>query len=94
MSTETKISQNSAPISRRTVIIVRIIFFVLFVVWVAGGIYFYSEIQKTEAQIVQVRQEAQRKEELLRREAAYRRAALEQQTVQSGVQNAVDTFRQ
>lgn len=81
-------------ISRRGVIIARIVFCVLFVIWVAGAVYLYSKVQEAEQKIQETRREAERREELLRREAAYRRAALEQQAVQSGVQNAVDTFKQ
>ncbi len=88
-------TNNNAPIrvSRKLVILSRLVVALVFAVWVAGIFYFHSRMQATEQEILQLRQRKQQEEERLRREASYRRAVMERQAVQSGVQNAVDAFK-
>ncbi len=81
-------------ISRRGVIIARIVIGLLIIVWLLGAFYLYSEVREADKKIVQIQQKAQQDKERLRREATYRRVAMEQQAVQSGVQNAVDALKQ
>ncbi len=82
----------TSTLSRRKVIMIRIVLLILFVVWVAGAIYLYLDVRESSKKLREIKKEAQRKEEMLRREAAYQQAIMEKQSDVSGVQNAVDAF--
>lgn len=82
-----------APWNKRN-FIYRVFAILLIIAWLAWGITIFMEAGRINDLIKQKEEEQLRKEELLRREAAYRHATLEQQAVKSGVRNAVDTFRQ
>lgn len=81
-------------VSRKMIFIARAVVLIVLLVWVIGIFYFYSQVKETERQIAELKQKQQREEELLRRRAIYQRASMEQQAVQSGVQNAVDALKQ
>lgn len=89
-----KASTPPIQVSRKMVFVARGVVLVVFLVWVIGIFYFYSQVQETERQIAALQQKQQQQQELLRRQAIYQRASMEQQAVQSGVQNAVDAFKQ
>lgn len=84
----------TSTLSRRKVIMIRIVLLVLFVIWVAGAIYLYLDVRDSSKKLKEIKQEAQRQEEMLRREMAYQQAIMEQQAGMSSVQNAVDAFVQ
>ncbi len=87
--------QTAAPVqvSRKVVLIARTVLAVIVVIWIAGIFYFHSQMKATEQEILKLRQRRQQEEELQRREAIYRRAAMQQTAVQNGVQNAVDALK-
>ena len=74
--------------------IYRLVAILLILSWLFWGLTIFKDGQRIQQRLEAVQMEAQRKEEQAIRASAYRRVALEQQTVQSGVQNAVDTFKQ
>lgn len=68
----------------------RIVFLVLFLVWVAGAVYLHSVVKQDEQELLKIQQRAQQREERLRREASYRQQAEQRQKPQSRVKNAID----
>ena len=94
MPEKQKLPPPPIKISRKMLFIARAVLLIVFILWIAGIFYFYSRIQETERQIEALKQRKQQQEELLRRQAIYQRAVLEQETATSGVQNAVDAFKQ
>ena len=94
MDSKNFIIPKQSKISRRNIIIIRLVLLVLFVIWVAGAIYLYLDVRDSSKKLKEIKQEAQRQEEMLRREMAYQQAIMEQQAGMSSVQNAVDAFVQ
>lgn len=68
----------------------RIAFMVLFLVWLGGAVYLHLVVKEDERAIARIQQQAQQKEDRLRREAAYRQFVLQLQNPQNKVRNAVD----
>lgn len=75
---------------RKIVWIIRIVLLLLFFVWLGGALYLHSVVKQDERELEALQQRKQQKEELLRREAAYRQAVLQQKNPQSSVKNAID----
>lgn len=94
MDSKNFIIPKQSKISRRNIMIIRFVLLVLFVIWVAGAIYLYLDVRDSSKKLEEIKQEAQRQEEMLRREMAYQQAIMEQQAGMSSVQNAVDAFVQ
>lgn len=94
MDSKNFIMPKQSKISRRNIMIIRFVLLVLFVIWVAGAIYLYLDVRDSSKKLKEIKQEAQRQEEMLRREMAYQQAIMEQQAGMSSVQNAVDAFVQ
>ncbi len=69
---------------------IRVVLLLLFFVWLGGALYLHSVVKQDERDLEALRQKKQQKEELLRREAAYRQAVLQQTNPQSRVKNAID----
>ena len=72
--------------------IYRIIAIALVLAWLAWGLILFQEGNRLQARMTELQLEAQRQEEMLRREAIYRRAALGNEDAQPRVQNAVDAL--
>ncbi len=81
------------PWSRKNCIY-RIIAIFLAVLWLFWGLVLVQEGNRLQQRIEALQLEAQRKEEMARREAVYRRAAMGRQQDSSSVQNAVDAVLQ
>ena len=74
--------------------IYRIIAIFLVLLWLTWGLVLFQEGNLLQDRLNELQLEAQRKEDMLRREAIYRRAAMGNQEASSSVQNAVDAFLQ
>ena len=81
-------SGSVSPISRRTIWIVRIVFLMLFSIWVAGAIYLHNQVKKDRAIVEKARQEEQHQLQRQRRNAVYQ-YQMQERGNPSRVQNAV-----
>ena len=49
----------TSTLSRRKVIMIRIVLLILFVVWVAGAIYLYLDVRESSKKLREIKKEAQ-----------------------------------
>ena len=82
------VNGKTAPVSRRVVWIIRIVFLTLFAVWVSGAVYLHNQVKKDRAAVEKARMEAQHQDQRQRRNAAYQ-YEVQERTNASHVQNAV-----
>lgn len=75
--------------SKSTLWIARFIIFILVTLWIVGGLYFHNQVKQDEQRIEQNRLEAQRQEEIKRREAQYKQA-LQQRNQSPRVRNVFE----
>ncbi|MBR4592718.1 MAG: hypothetical protein IKO35_05875 [Elusimicrobiaceae bacterium] len=64
------------------------------VLWLAGGYVLCREISLQKKERKDYQERVVKREERLRRQAAYQRRLLEEREAHSGVQNAVDGFKE